>query len=448
METFFAKYVCCFSLQHEQGEKRCDKCGLLWEQPFKFCPKCGCNLVVTGEGRMLNVKRFDARLDEMDSMFSKKQYERKKSALREKMSIFFHNMGVSIATAAPRDVRRFLVSREASGKTVKHEVKCPLLGTDKITCACPVGMALGTVKSLVGQMRAIFTQEGRGEFWDAPKGEGNPAASAEVKKHIECIGEEMARGHITPKQAKPLFMNKLECIVQFLNDELAIQDIDPRERFVCLRDRAFFLVQFFTGGRCGDLAMILIQDIKSLPGKAGVVIRQTMGKTMKGENSQNVFLIRGEDSDTCPVKCLEAYVDGARDMGVSLDTGYVFRPVTGQGFVLESPVPYQEVYDHLKRYLKKLDLWEGETPHGVRGGAAITLLLSGAATADVMLHGGWKTSEMAKRYSRANDFMQRSQVANDLSIAASGQPYGRDTKVEGVADRFKGCDYSSLPLAF
>ncbi len=71
---------------------------------------------------------------------------------------------------------------------MKHAVNGPLLGSDKSECMCPKGMAMGTVKLLVGQMRVIFCQGGRGELWDTVHKQGNPAAAGEIKKHIKCVG--------------------------------------------------------------------------------------------------------------------------------------------------------------------------------------------------------------------------------------------------------------------
>ncbi len=47
--------------------------------------------------------------------------------------------------------------------------------------------------------------------------------------------------------------------------------------------------------------------------------------------------------------------------------------------VLTEPVTYDSVYIRLKKYLCFLGLHEGETPHSLRGGCAITIMLTGAA---------------------------------------------------------------------
>ncbi len=438
-----------FMLYLQVTGAECTRCKTGGQPGFRFCPECGERIQRNTQGiTSPRIREIDVRLQEMDFRFSQRQYEKKKCALAERMEAFFRETGTSMAQATPRDVRRFLVERESAGRTVKHDVKCPLLGSDKSECACPRGMALGTVKSLVGQMRALFCQEGRGEFWDTVKKQGNPAAASDIKKHVKCVGDEMAVGHVTPKQARPIFMDKLRCMTQYLTEELGFGDLSLKKTFVYLRDRAFFLVQFFTGGRCGDLAEILVQDIRKLQGEEGLVIRQTMGKTLRGGHAQNVFLMRNPDEAICPVRAVENYMIGVKDMGVNLDAGYVFRQVTGQGYVLESPVGYQEMYDHLKTYLKKLHLWEGETPHGLRGGAAITLLLTGAAqsNSDIMAHGGWKSGDIARYYSREGDFRQKTKVASALTTVTAAE--AKLSPADNVGSTFKECDFTSLPGAF
>ncbi len=176
-------------------------------------------------------------------------------------------------------------------------------------------------------------------------------------------------GHVTPKQARPMSIDKLRCMRKYLSEELSCEDISLKKRFVYLRDRAFLLVPFFTGDPCGDLSGILMQEMRKLRGEEGLVIRQTLGKTLREGCAQTLFIMRNADDVICPVRAVESYMTGVRDMGIQLDTGYVFRQFTNQGYILETPVAYQEMYNHFKTYLNKLHLWGGGRgkPHTVYG---------------------------------------------------------------------------------
>ncbi|VDI23459.1 Hypothetical predicted protein [Mytilus galloprovincialis] len=70
--------------------------------------------------------------------------------------------------------------------------------------------------------------------------------------------------------------------------------------------------------------------------------------------------------------------NGARALGVDLRVGYLFSTLSkNQKDVTDNPVSSNAMYDRLRKYLKKLDIYDGETPHGIRGACAITLALSG-----------------------------------------------------------------------
>lgn len=65
--------------------------------------------------------------------------------------------------------------------------------------------------------------------------------------------------------------------------------------------------------------------------------------------------------------------------------------MTEGGRVLDAPVTYSAMYERLKFYLKILGIDEGETPHSLHAGCAITLAIGGGKVqADgIMSHIGW-----------------------------------------------------------
>ncbi len=70
------------------------------------------------------------------------------------------------------------------------------------------------------------------------------------------------------------------------------------------------------------------------------------------------------------------------------------------------------IYHSLKKYLRLLGMFEGETPHGLRGGCAVTMLATGAAqdVVDLKAHIGWRSDSMPHRYARA-DMLEGSVVS-------------------------------------
>ena len=81
-----------------------------------------------------------------------------------------------------------------------------------MSCACPKRLAFGTVDSLIGKLRAIFVEHGRGSEWHSLLGVGNPAACRSVKTYLADVREEQLRARITPRQAEPIILSDLRVI--------------------------------------------------------------------------------------------------------------------------------------------------------------------------------------------------------------------------------------------
>ena len=73
----------------------------------------------------------------------------------------------------------FLIWKDQGDRTVVHLQACASAGdlTRRVpSCSCPKCLAFGTVDSLIGKLRAIFMDEGRGMEWSSAFGIGNLAA--------------------------------------------------------------------------------------------------------------------------------------------------------------------------------------------------------------------------------------------------------------------------------
>ena len=128
---------------------------------------------------------------------------------------------------------------------------------------------------------------------------------------------------------------------------------------------------------------------------------------------------------------LDDYVEGARNMGINLAIGFLFRPIDiSKSGVLEESLSYSVAYDRLKHYLKILDIDEGE-PHSLRRGCAISLSLSGSASqAQIMNHIGWFSESSLRRYNELPNILETDIVSN-LALSTAGNVYSslNSTKV-------------------
>ncbi|CAH3174858.1 unnamed protein product [Porites evermanni] len=128
----------------------CLDCGYLNDADFNFCQKCGFRQFCSVSQHLAEAKR-------------NKSYERQKSSLHKELVNFLSSLPVpkALPSASPSDIKKFLVWKDNSGKTVVHLLDCPGLGQrQRVSCSCPTRLAAGTVDSLIGKLRSIFVEEG------------------------------------------------------------------------------------------------------------------------------------------------------------------------------------------------------------------------------------------------------------------------------------------------
>ena len=136
------------------------------------------------------------------------------------------------------------------------------------------------------------------------------------------------------------------------------------------------------------------------------------GKTLR-DSDDNVFGIkRNPQAKICPVQGIEHYMTVAQQLRIDLTRGYLFRPTTPQGGVLDAPFTSTAAEARLKGYLQEMGTDDGETLHGFRAGCAITLALSGAKLSEIMGHVGWSRRHTALHY------LQLAKVLNPSGASA------------------------------
>ncbi|XP_071177955.1 uncharacterized protein [Mytilus edulis] len=292
--------------------EQCLVCGYANDVGYQFCQSCGQNpVLIESSERITSNCSVERRLRYLDSLVGSTSYNKKKLSLEKEFEKFlFGGEPVKcLKTASPLDVRRFMVMKDSRGKTQVHDLTCEFLGKLGIhSCQCPLRLAAGTVQSMLGQLKAIFEANGRGSEWNEITKIGNPVCSPEVDKYLHAIQFEQSKSHVVQKQPKPLFLDKLRSISVHIDDLLLDPVLKSSERFIFLRDQAFFKVQYFSGDRANDLGLCISQEVKLLPNGDGFLFSHTVGKIL-GKGKVNEFsILRFDDTLICPVKALERYV--------------------------------------------------------------------------------------------------------------------------------------------
>ena len=127
-----------------------------------------------------------------------------------------------------------------------HELSCENLGKFGIhPCQCPTRLASGTVQSLLGQLKTIFEAIGTGISWNELNNVGNPVCSQEIQRYLRSIKLKQSKSHVVSEQAKLLFLGKPQSISWYIDDLLQNMILKSSDKFVLLRDQAFFNVQYF-----------------------------------------------------------------------------------------------------------------------------------------------------------------------------------------------------------
>ena len=227
------------------------------------------------------------RLQHLSQQRSSSRYVRQKSALESEFAHFLASLtsAKSLASALPEDVIAFLVWKDRAGKTKVHIFSCPALSRPDLSCACPKRLAFGTVDSMIGKLRAILADNGRGSAWHPLLGVGNPAACWSVKTYLANVREEQLRARVTPQQADPILVGDLAFISTHIEHMLLHKANSAIPIFVHARDQALFKTLFFAGDRGADVLLTKVSDILRLPDNSRFLFNHIWTKTSYNNSS-------------------------------------------------------------------------------------------------------------------------------------------------------------------
>ena len=116
---------------------------------------------------------------------------------------------------------------------------------------------------------------------------GNPASGLEVKEYLKAIISEQLQARVIPKQAIPLFIDKLTALAHVLERRMLSTSLTPSELFVVARDQAFFKTMFFSEDRAGDLDRVKTIEPARFPA-AMASSSTTCGKNTSRRRFQSV----------------------------------------------------------------------------------------------------------------------------------------------------------------
>ena len=400
----------------------CPTCSYPNDHTFRFCQNCGyvrkiVNPQPPKHTPCFNLENIDLRLHQLKLRSMSSAYSKQKLSLQQELENFLYALPghQNLFTATPRDICRFLVFKDCNGKTKVHHNGCPAaVGHTATTCQCPTRLAYKTIDSYIGKLRSIFNTYGRQGEWNNSLLLGNPATDYIVKHYLKAVTSEQLQAHVIPKQATPIFSDKVLLLARYFDKKIAEPTLSPTDTFLLTRDQAYFKTLFFSGDRGADLGQIKTREIARFPDDQGLLFNHIWGKTLR-DGGSNVFGIRRHPNPTlCPIKGLESYVATCRELSIDLSLGYLFRPTNPKGNILDKPFTGSAAEARLKLHLQAAHLFAGETLHSFRSGCALTLMFSGSTLADVLSHVGWKSPATASYYLKLADVLRAGAPADVL----------------------------------
>ena len=435
-----------------QPSVACPQCQHPNDEDFKFCQRCGYQrkCLSLNLGKRLQTRfpvreeEIATRMKQLSDTQSNSRYAKQKSALELELCSFLASLETprDMSTALPGDIVAFLIWKDQGGKTVVHKPECKFVGNSKYECdGCPKRLAHGTVESLIGKLRAIFAEAGRGVEWHALLGVGNPAADRTVKNYLISIRAEQLKAHVTPRQAEPVLLSDLEVLARHIHKQIQNLELDPLQLYLLARDQAVFKALFFSADRAADLLGIMTPTILRFPDNSGLLFNQIWTKSLRSGESNVYALKRGSNRWICPVTGLEMYLNICKAIKVDVRSGFLFRAVSRQGTITQRALEPTAAQARLRLYVNELRSSLSSphlTLHGFRSGAAISMALADVTLDQIMDHVGWKTSKTALHYIKLKEVLNPAGPAGQLANIDpdTGKNYKAASQMKGFLQAF------------
>ena len=176
----------------------------------------------------------------------------------------------------------------------------------------------------------------------------------------------------------------------------ALPEAAGRERLRVLRNRAILTCGWATGMRISNIAALQFEDLEFV--ETGIKVTLRRSKTDQEGVGQVVAVSYGAE-DTCPVRCLKAWIDGA-----GIKSGPVFRTVTPDGMdVFEWAISCRQLENVIKDSARNAGLEGRFSGHSLRSGFVTSAVRAGKSIESIRAKTGHTTVDMLFRYVREHD---------------------------------------------
>ena len=128
-------------------------------------------------------------------------------------------------------------------------------------------------------------------------------------------------------------------------------------------------------------------------------------------------------------------------MRLDLSCGFLFRPTSQKGGILNAPLLASTVQARLIKYLSSLGINDGESVHGFRARNSILLRRLGVSREEVTKHIGWRSIALVDYCTQVEKVMSSSTSSD--ALARSTIDNGSGSSAEHLGNTFRKCNILS-----
>ena len=276
------------------------------------------------------------------------------------------------------------------------------------TCACPTRMKAQSLRQANFALRSALAEQWEMglETYCPATFSGNPAKSARVDRYLDAVEAEQIEAGVVV--AKPVILSRHK--LRQLSIHMAAEARDPAvtmvARFSLVQCRAWFLMSHQSTNRHTQIGSSKVTNMAyDTPARGRIFCGYNWGKCLR-DGSEHLSCLQAcpADPPLDAVAAITEYVALARTLGWDMSQGFLFSPIdASSGARLPGPGVPAPIAARFVAYLKRWELYDGETLRGTRGGGAVAALLADGEAdepAAVQERAGWSAASGDKMFQR------------------------------------------------
>lgn len=172
------------------------------------------------------------------------------------------------------------------------------------------------------------------------------------------------------------------------------------------RDKALLLMGFAGAFRRSEIASLVVEDLTF--SRDGITVFLRRSKTDQEGEGRKIGIPYGANSDTCPVRAIEGWLQAA-----GITTGPLFRSVNKGGKVQSSPLCDKAIALIVKRTAEAAGLNPADYGgHSLRAGLATSAAMAGVEERVIMKQTGHRSVNMVRKYIRDGNLFRENAAAH------------------------------------